>query len=317
MVYGLLNQNDTVHYLKITKAFLGEGNALIFAKNPDSSNYPEMLDVRIEGWIKNSKYDSTLKQTITFKDTIITNKEAGDSIFYFPDQLVYKSSGINKLNVNYIYKLFIKNTTTGKEITSQTSLVHKMSEISEPKPYPAKASFTPGTRNRIVFVTGEGGKRIQVVARIHYNETNRVDPTIIHAKFVDWKILDIKTSSTSGGEQEEYTYSSDAFYTVLGNHIKADTLVEKDLPANYTRVAYSMEYIFSVAADDLNTYMEVTEPSTTIVQERPPYSNIINGIGLFSARYDNTKDYPIIQTSFSTQTQQELKVNPNTADLGF
>ena len=78
-----------------------------------------------------------------------------------------------------------------------------------------------------------------------------------------------------------------------------------------------MEYIFTIAADELNTYMEVTEPSFTIVQEKPPYTNIVNGIGIFSARHDNTGDYPIIQTAFSQQTLDELKVNPNTYLLGF
>ena len=86
VVYGLLNQNDSIHYLKITKAFLGEGNALMFSKIPDSSNYPDKLDVRVEGWEINSKYDSSLKQTILFDTTTITNKQEGDSVFYYPYQ---------------------------------------------------------------------------------------------------------------------------------------------------------------------------------------------------------------------------------------
>ena len=319
VVYGLLNQNDSIHYLKITKAFLGEGNALMFAQIPDSSNYPETLDVRVEGWEIISKYDSSLQQTILFDTTTITNKEAGDSIFYFPHQLVYRSLGIVKLNSDYIYKLFIKNKETGKEITSRTVLVQKFTNIAKPQPAPARASFdtASGTRNTIDWLSVNGGKRYKVVARIHYLETNKVDPSIIHSKFVDWKLIEIKTNETKEGQRLIYSYPTKAFYTVLGNHIHADTLTEKNLPSNYNRVAYSMEYIFTVAADDYNTYMEVSEPSTTIVQEKPPFSNINNGIGLFSARYDNTKDYPIVQTTFSTKTIQYLKVHPSTYDLGF
>ena len=48
IVYGLLSQNDSVQYLRITKAFLGEGDALHFAKIPDSSTYPNKLDVWME-----------------------------------------------------------------------------------------------------------------------------------------------------------------------------------------------------------------------------------------------------------------------------
>ena len=44
--------------------------------------------------------------------------------------------------------------------------------------------------------------------------------------------------------------------------------------------------MFAVAGDDLNTYMEVSAPSTGIVQEKPSFTNITNGIGIFSARYN-------------------------------
>jgi hypothetical protein len=51
-----------------------------------------------------------------------------------------------------------------------------------------------------------------------------------------------------------------------------------------------VDFIFSVASDDLNTYMNASAPSNSIIQERPPFSNISNGIGLFSSRYVNEID---------------------------
>jgi hypothetical protein len=310
VVYGLLDQSDSVHYLKITKAFLGPGNALSFAKIPDSSNYQGKLEVRIEGWEISSQYDSNLMQTIHFDTITISNKEEGDSIFYYPHQLVYKSIGSEKLNSNYIYKLFIREPQTGKEINAETSLVMKMPDIAKPDPAPARATFIPGTKNQVEWTSAKGGKRYQLIARFYYLETPKADPSQQVIKSVDWVIFnDLKTENTLGGSLMKYSYSAEVFYTVLGNNIPVDPSVN--------RAANKMEYIFTVAADDLNTYMEVTEPSFTIVQEKPPFTNIINGIGIFSSRHDNTKDYPIIQTSFSQQTLDELKVNPNTYLLGF
>src|ERR1700722_992454 len=40
VVYGLLDQNDSAHYIRINKAFLGIGNALTMAQQYDSINYP-------------------------------------------------------------------------------------------------------------------------------------------------------------------------------------------------------------------------------------------------------------------------------------
>jgi hypothetical protein len=315
VVYGLLDQNDSVHYLKITKAFLGPGDALSFAKIADSSNYAEKLDVKLEEWEmkkdNNGKiYDSQYIKSIQFDTMIITNKEEGDSIFYYPSQLVYKSIGTVKLNSTNLYKLIIREPRTGKLITAQTPLVQKIGEITSPKPSPARASFIPGTKNHAVWTSAEGGKRYQLVARFYYTETKIADTSQKVTKYVDWIIFNnLKTDNTDGGNKMDFSYSSDVFYVVLGNHILIDPTV--------TRVANRMEYIFTVAADELNTYMEVTEPSYTIVQEKPPFTNINNGIGIFSARHDNTLDYPIIQTAFSQQTLDELRVNPNTYLLGF
>ena len=148
VVYGLLDQNDTVHYLKITKAFLGAGDALSFARIPDSSNYQEKLDVRLEGWEMISQYDSSLKQTILFDTVTITNKLPGDSIFYFPDQLVYRSMDHTKLNSTLIYKLFIKEPKTGKEITSQTPWCRKYLRFRNRNLHPQGLHLFQGRRTR-------------------------------------------------------------------------------------------------------------------------------------------------------------------------
>ncbi|MBL4656314.1 MAG: hypothetical protein JKY33_10880 [Bacteroidia bacterium] len=49
IVYGLLNQNDSVHFIKITKAFLVEGNALDTAQVAGYSQYDDSeIDVTIQ-----------------------------------------------------------------------------------------------------------------------------------------------------------------------------------------------------------------------------------------------------------------------------
>ena len=115
VVYGLLNQNDSVHYIKINKAFLGDGNALYMAQNPDSSSYGNNLEVKVEEWINNSQSNEWYLDTIT-----IFNKVAG--VFYGPKQMLYTFQ--THLNENAEYRLYIKNTQTGKMVSSHTQLVH-------------------------------------------------------------------------------------------------------------------------------------------------------------------------------------------------
>jgi hypothetical protein len=298
IVYGLISQNDSVHYLKITKAFLGPGNALSYATISDSSNYhPGELSVRLD------EYESAthMLRSIPFDTATIHTKEPGDSVFYFPDQFVFKSNA--KLKQAYIYKLIIHNNTTGKEITSQTSLVNNFS-VSQPDDYTRPVFYT-GENSTVEWLSAKGGKRYQLVIRFHYSEKHPSDISW-NKKYIDWLAFSGELSRTTvGGESMVRTISGGAFYSLLAANIPVDP--------SLTRNAGLIDYIFSVAADDLNTYMEVTEPSSSVVQYRPPFTNITNGIGLFSSRFVNSID----SLRLGENMVDSIRSNPKTANLGF
>ena len=42
VVYGLLDQADSIHFIKITRAFIGPGSALDIAQIPDSSYFNQV-----------------------------------------------------------------------------------------------------------------------------------------------------------------------------------------------------------------------------------------------------------------------------------
>ncbi|MFW5974993.1 MAG: hypothetical protein ACOCQ6_02185, partial [Bacteroidota bacterium] len=115
IVYGLLNQNDSVHHVKINKAFLGDGNLLEYAAIEDSNTYQTKLNVVLE------EYDGTqVTRSFELDTTTITNKEEGD--FYHPEQIIYTTGEDNKvwLNEDYQYRISIENPESGKSITAET-----------------------------------------------------------------------------------------------------------------------------------------------------------------------------------------------------
>ncbi len=294
VVYGLLDQTQDTTFIKITKAFLGPGDALQFAKIPDSSNYPDKLEVRLD------EYNGTALVTSHPCDTItIHNKQAGDSIFYYPDQLMYYSTA--KLDENHIYKLYIKNKKTGKEVTAETELVRDF-DIEKPQ----VASFVPGFTFEVKWTPSKVGKRYQLVIRFWYLEAKKTDPANPVMKYIDWLVFNNILAADNQVTAFDYYFPGEAFYTVVGSKIKVDTSLAG-------RSAHHCDFIFTVAASALNTYMEVTEPSLSLVQEKPAYTNIINGIGLFSARFMKSQD----SMEISGPTKAELKVNQYTKDLGF
>ena len=276
VVYGLLSQNEDTTYIKITKAFLGEGDAMQFAKIPDSSTYPDKLDVKMEAWS-----GSNLVKTYVFDTITIHTKEAGDSIFYYPYQLVYYSP-TGHLDQNNTYRLKITHKKTGIVDSASTTLVHSFN-IEIPDPYFRQVDYIPGHNFEVEFDPAFGGKRYQLVIRFHYSETTS-NGTV--PKSIDWLVFDnyqVADPYETVTEPILKSFSSDLFYTVIKGNIKID-------PNVISRTALWVDYIFSVASEDLNTYMEVSEPSLSIIQERPSFSNIYNGIGLFSSRFVNKID---------------------------
>ncbi len=285
IVYGLLNQNDTTHYIKINKAFLGDGDALIMAQEPDSSTYGDALDVKVEEWENNKRLNS-----FVFDTTSIYNKDSG--LFYYPGQIVYKCCA--SLNQNYKYKLIIKNKD--KIVSSETNLVHDF-DIEKPR-QGQKINFKANTPLNVKWVSAKNGKRYELMIRFHYKEINKHTLDTLN-KYIDWSFGDKKSMTLYGGEEMEIQYHGNQFFSLLENQLSYNPDIE--------RIAGKVDYIFTVVGDELNTYLEVNEPSSSIVQERPEYSNINNGIGIFSCRYQKIRS-----NELSPLTKTELeKMNLN------
>jgi len=288
IVYGLLNQTDTNHYLRINKAFLG-GNALEVAQIEDSSSYKNALAVIMEGW-----QGDDLKQSIEFDTTRIANKDSG--LWYNPYMVIYKGSGV--LNENYEYRLKIVNTQSGKEIFSKTQIVKDFS-ITKPNAG-GKASFLRGYSSKFFWKNAVNAIRYEPLIRFNYYEVpNGTTDTI--PKFLDWYQGTQFADNTSGYGDIEIYVSGDGFYETL------DRRLDKSFVGH--RLAGVVDYIVSAAGEEYDTYMKVNGPSNSLVQDRPEYTNIENGIGLLSSRYTKSRTLQL-----NPITEQEII---NMEDLSF
>ncbi len=291
IAYGLISQNDSVHFVKVNKAFLGEGNALTYAQIADSSSYGDDISVVI---IEKANNGST--RTFNCDTTSVYNKEPG--IFYYPKQIVYKAEFRIPSDVNakeYTYFLEITNKKSGKVITSQTPLVKDFS-IETPRPGQQSIDFISENNQKIKWISAKDGRRYNVSIRFWFDEViNLYDTT---QRYIDWDFSSVKSSTIQGNETLEILYDPFNFYTICSNLIPYRDDRENSVTS---RLADRAEFRFAVAGDELNTYMEVNEPSYSIVQEKPEYTNINNGIGLFSCRY--TKSASVL---IGTRTEERL-----------
>jgi hypothetical protein len=274
VVYGLIDQGEDSIFLKINKAFLGEGNVLEMAKIEDSSVYVNGLEAYIEEW--NS---GNLVRSYTLDTTTISNK--ADGTFYNPYQIIYFTPFEPQQSREYRLRILVNN----REVTATTHIVNDFS-ISKPSAGSKFIQFKPDTEGEVEWSSAVYGRRYEVVMRINYKEVFLDNPDTVY-KYIDWGMGIKKSSDINGGDEMLIVYDNDGFYTILQERVPyADQSVEAKVTERYTG---NVDVIIAVAGEELNTYMEVNEPSNSIVQEKPEYTNISNGIGVFSSRFKNIR----------------------------
>jgi hypothetical protein len=280
VIYGLLDQSKAVQMIKINKAFLGEGDANVFAQNPDSINY-DPKDLVVE--IFETKNGTTLR-TLTFRDSIIAGKESG--AFSTQKNIVYVCyDKLDSTDFTKVYKLRVKNLKTGNEASAVTSVLEKV-RYTKPNPNTSYVSFvtvastptTNGTYSDLAtsWTTKPNAKTFQTKLRFVYIERDTLLHVTSEEKFVDWVQLAKQSAGTVGGEAITQNISGQGFYQLLGNEIPENP--------NFYRVAKRIELTMTVGTEELDNYILINTPSGDLNQDKPTYTNVENGFGIFSSR---------------------------------
>jgi hypothetical protein len=301
IVYGLLNQSDSTQYVKITKAFLGDISATELAQDPSLSSYGDDLTVTVTE-ISNG----ITSHVFPLQKTNITNKDTG--IFYAPDQEVYFFKAPPFLNSLSTYKIDVSNKVNGKKTTATTNLIKNFS-VQKPAYNPDNPQI--GFVNQaghygiydVQWQSAKNGRLYEPNFRFHFKEVDKVtlDTTDM---YVDWQLISIKSAKLEGGEDMIVSYNSESFYKNI----------QAKVPVNFNvdRIIGNIDFIITAGGDDLSIYMDLNKPTTSIVQERPAYTNISNGIGIFSCRYTKKLSYKLSQFSVDKLIHGEY-----TSQLGF
>ncbi|PCH93521.1 MAG: hypothetical protein COB85_06865 [Bacteroidetes bacterium] len=318
VVYGVLDQSDSTHFIKINKAFLGEVDVYTLAQIRDSSEYdPADIDVTIE------ERDEIGTVINVWPVKYLTDSKKVGGTFYAPDQTLYYFDNI--LDPSMDYKLVINNNKSGKVVSAITPLVSDFS--FQPASYwqntsQVKVGFYKDNNyqvfSRAKWLTAENGRRYQLTLRFHYREVRlgvpNPDTLDLH---IDWQFGSITSVKLSGGQEIGVDIKGEDFYQFVANNIEPASV------NNVERYIGTLDFIVDVGGEDLHTYIEVNEPSTGIVQERPEYSNITdaNGnyeIGIFSCRHTVSKIGASLSTSGNPyNSKTELCSGQYTYLLGF
>jgi hypothetical protein len=295
VVYGLLDPNDSIQYIRVGKAFLGEGNVLVMAQQADSTTY---ADDALEVIMEKQTGSQTQSYALTRIDTI--DKETG---IFNVKQKFY--ADVNPLNTSATYKLTVKNKNTGYIVTSKTGIVSNPPSIELPNPS-ASIDFAANSEFVTQFYAGQQARIYNVSLLFRYIEIDLLTADTTWKSFT-WTL---GQQATSAGSLVEFTANRLEFFNRVRDHLAAEPNKSKKFLKYPDRTSIKPIVIQIIGVtEELNTFVSLTNPSTGIVQDPPFYTNIENGIGIFSSRNIDDVPYNFSEHTRDTLTQLQYMIN--------
>jgi hypothetical protein len=285
IVYSLLNFKDTSQYIRIQKAFLGEGNAYLMAQHADSI-YPDTSDFIIT--LQKISNGNAVDSFIRFSPATGLIKEEG--LFTNFPHVIFKSidNPLTSSKEDYIdkkasYKLILENKRTGIVVNATTPIVKDVVlDLTSPLLYPSSNINLAGVNPFKTEVTfPEFGKIMNLTVRFNYTEYT-IGSTFFENKSLNYVLSDYVATNERGGQKFTYEISGEKFFSWLKTRISVNPALNR--PATLV----SLDFIFTIGAGEFYNYYSVSNSSALLNDVIPSYTNLSSGLGLVSSRVTST-----------------------------
>jgi hypothetical protein len=340
-VYGILNPNEPVQNIRINKIFVTTSDATAAAKDQSVINFDaNELVVTLERYYTGNTtpqlttVGNSTKKEIVLTETVVTTVDGAFS----NQQRIWQTT--DKLYHTGEYKLVIKKTSDLNTViaSAQTVVIDSVSTassgtmpfyylpsnpsaypehnsglypspINDPADRPKYINYDVFTVNQFIkFKTVPNAKTYEVIMRFHYIDSLTIKSVITNKdsavpEFVDYNFNSQQSNALTGGELlTTFNFIANDFYTNLGREI-----AKKATPNVQNRKADYMEYFVYAGTENLYTFLQVNAPSTTIAQDKPYYSNITGGVGIFACRSTS-----IVSKDLWSNFQDKIACHPST-----
>lgn len=279
VLYAILNPTLPYQTARISKGFLSDGrSALDIAKNsPDSSLYdPSILRVRL------LEFNNTgqVRKSYPMFPTTIPDKQSG--IFYYPDQLVYRTAD-TLIDTNARFKLVVENLRTGNVSEATTDLVGSNTAIT---------SYIPD-RPGDPFVIRFSSVNPSAI-RLRRSRNAAMMEAVL-----DWKIsVEREINGQKDTVIETWSWTSPGLLSLLENNPEATGIIgsgafwgflrqeiQKRGNANVlSRQFLPSQLLVTMVNRDFENYRLVNGNYNVITQSIPIYTNVSNGLGIVCSR---------------------------------
>lgn len=324
IVFGLLEADADTQWVKINRTWLGEGNNLDYAAIRDSSEYQEgefvgTINEIVNGGVVNS---------FTIQDTLLDNKDE-DGIFFAPQHTAYYIATPSGLNNEADYSIEL-DFTNKDDVSSSTNMINTVPGAitfppqGNPEFQMSWANVT-GVANVVYFdpifkwTSSANASRYEAALTVYivenvWNDLAHTDLVSSTPRQLEW-FLGSETATGQQGQTINMKVEGRGFYSFLNSRLTADPFVTREIGIwdEEEQFVRAFDFTLTIANDELATYLAINEPVTNIVQERPEYTNINNGLGLWASRSEEKA----VGIGFTTGTMRALQQSDLTQGLNF
>ncbi|HLP50400.1 MAG TPA: hypothetical protein VK154_05915 [Chitinophagales bacterium] len=284
VVYGLLNQQDAVHYIRIQKGYLIDGDARLATGITDSIYYPDVLTVSLVGYnAQGAKVDSFTFERVDGNDPSIgLVKDSG--LFANSPAWLYRSS--RPLLDTRTYRLVVTNTSNGYTFKSKTidnSDIKLIKDFAVNFPnYGSRLNLVNNNAQNINWNDAENAAIYDVTIRFFYTEYRASDNSFYKNDSIDVPYFRSFAPDLTSSANNRIEFTSDAFLTYLAAHITSDIEVVREFNVNK-----GMQFRFACGGNELYKYIDSRQAQGGLSANEAlsPYTNIDGGVGLISSRY--------------------------------
>lgn len=275
IVFGVLDQTVDTQFIKINKSFIGEGNNFEYAAIADCTIFQNVKAIVNEVGGANREF--------VLKELYVKNIDEG--VFYTDSQKVYyfnTISGSGPLDESATYELEVSIDEGRKEANSSTQLVNDFA-INRSNPRIELVKVNNGVNEFVDYSitwTSEEKNLLYTCSYVFNYEDVYSDRT----EFNQITIPMGSVRAVSLNQDMSIDLRAENFL----NNLKQNTKLNNSTPIQ--RKLRQMYFVLSVSSNELTTYMELSEPSFGVVQDKPSFTNINGGRGIFSSRFNKTHD---------------------------
>jgi len=301
VAYALLNRQDSIHYIRVEKAFLDpERSALDVAQISDSLYY-DNAQVEVKNLQTEEVY--TFERVNATEEGLMRNV----GIFATEPNVLYRhvfENGENWVG-GQSYELSVRRGDETEPARATATIVSDMAFVNLPDDLALEWVYDRNTT--VNWRIEQDARLFNMDIIIEIEEINATNPSERETKFLVWEV---------DRNIERVNDNSPAmFYTIPGERIYRFIADELEPSSTVNRVFKGFQYRVSASGAELEQFINVTSANTGITSSQVilTYTNIENGVGLFGSSNDMISP----QLQLESASRDSLRDGIFTKNLNF